>query len=77
MPRWTSFPCRLRYRLLSGLPLSDYVGEITLDPEGTGTRLSTELRFRVRIPGTHLFGPIAIHIATNAAARLAERRKEK
>jgi uncharacterized protein YndB with AHSA1/START domain len=67
-------PHRLRYRLLSGLPFSDYVGEITVDPEGTGTRLSTELRFRTRIPGTQLFGPVAIRVATRSAARLAEKR---
>ena len=45
-------PHRLRYRLLSGLPFSDYVGEITMVPEGAGTRLSTDLRFRARVPGT-------------------------
>ncbi len=67
-------PRRLRYRLLSGLPFSDYVGEITVAPEGSGARLSTHVRFRARIPGTHMFGPIAIRLATNAAARLAERR---
>ena len=30
-----------------------------------------------RIPGTQLFGPIAIRIATNAAARLAENRTKR
>jgi uncharacterized protein YndB with AHSA1/START domain len=65
-------PHRLRYRLLSGLPFRDYTGEITIEPEGTGSRLSTTLRFRTCIPGTQLFGPIAIRLATRAAARVAE-----
>lgn len=65
-------PHRLRYRLLSGLPFRDYVGEVTVEPEGTGSRLSTNLRFRTRIPGTQFFGPIAIRLVTRAAARVAE-----
>jgi uncharacterized protein YndB with AHSA1/START domain len=65
-------PKRLRYRLLSGLPFRDYVGDITVEPEGTGTRLATTLSFRTRIPGTQFFGPIAIRLATRAAAKVAE-----
>lgn len=65
-------PHRLRYRLLSGLPFRDYIGELTIEPEGTGSRLSTDLRFRARIPGTQFFGPIAIRLATRSAARVAE-----
>lgn len=67
-------PHQLRYRLLSGLPFRDYIGEITIEPEGIGSRLSTDLRFRTRIPGTQVFGPIAIRIATRGAARVAEKR---
>ena len=67
-------PHRLRYRLLSGLPFRDYIGEITIESEGPDSRLSTDIRFRTRIPGTQVFGPIAIRIATRAAAHLAERR---
>lgn len=67
-------PHRLRYRLLSGLPFRDYEGEVTVEPEGTGTRLSTDLCFRTRITGTQFFGPIAIRLATRGAARVAERR---
>ena len=66
-------PHRLRYRLLSGLPFRDYVGEVAVEPEGTGSRLSTDLHFRTRIPGTQFFGPVAIYLATRAAARLAEK----
>jgi uncharacterized protein YndB with AHSA1/START domain len=67
-------PRRLRYRLLSGLPFSNYVGEITVEPEGPGSRVCTDIRFTTHIPGTQLFGPIAIRIATHGAARLAEKR---
>ena len=67
-------PRRLRYRLLSGLPFRDYEGEITVVAEGIGSRLTTDLQLRARIPGTHVFGAIAIRVATRAAARLAEKR---
>ncbi|ORV18030.1 SRPBCC family protein [Mycobacterium celatum] len=67
-------PRRLRYMLLSGLPFRDYIGEVTVEPEGTDTRLTTELSFRTRIPGSQFFGPIAIRRGTNGAARLAEKR---
>lgn len=67
-------PRTLRYKLLSGLPFHDYTGEVTVEPEGAGTRLVTQLSFRTRIPGTQFFGPIAIRIGTNGAARLAEKR---
>jgi uncharacterized protein YndB with AHSA1/START domain len=67
-------PHRLRYRLLSGLPFQDYEGQITVEPDGEGARLSTELRFRTRIPGSQLFGPVAIRLATRGAVRLAEKR---
>ncbi|OBK70642.1 SRPBCC family protein [Mycobacterium sp. 1274761.0] len=67
-------PRRLRYRLLSGLPFRDYIGEVTIEPEGVGSRLSTDIRFCTRIPGTQIFGPVAIRIATRAAARVAETR---
>jgi uncharacterized protein YndB with AHSA1/START domain len=69
-------PHRIRHRLLSGLPFRDYVGQISIEPEGTGSRLSTDLRFRTRIPGTQLFGPVAIRLATRSAARVAEKRVE-
>ena len=68
-------PRRLRYVLLSGLPFRDYSGEVTVTAEGKGATLTTELTFRTRIPGSQAFGPIAIHLATRAAARLAERRE--
>lgn len=68
-------PHRLRYVLLSGLPFRDYSGEVSVASDGTGTRLSTEVSFRTRIPGSQVFGPIAIRLATEAAAKLAEKRQ--
>jgi uncharacterized protein YndB with AHSA1/START domain len=68
-------PRRLRYVLLSGLPFRDYTGEVTVAAEGTGVMLSTEVTFRTRIPGSQVFGPIALRVATRAAARLAEKRQ--
>ncbi len=67
-------PRQLRYKLLSGLPFRDYVGEVTVEPDGAGARLSTELSFRTRFPGSQVFGPIALRLGTNGAARLAEKR---
>lgn len=67
-------PRCLRYTLLSGLPFDDYVGEVRVEPEGAGSRLSTEIEFHTRIPGSQIFGPIAIRLATRSAARLAEGR---
>jgi uncharacterized protein YndB with AHSA1/START domain len=66
-------PHRLRYTLLSGLPFRDYTGEVTVEPDGSGSRLHTRIAFRTRIPGSQLFGPVAVRIATKKAARLAER----
>ncbi len=67
-------PRRLRYKLLSRLPFRDYVGEVTVEPDGTGSPLSIETSFRARIPGSQVFGPIAIRLGTYGAARLAEKR---
>lgn len=67
-------PTRLRYELVSGLPFRDYTGEVTVEPSGTGSRISTVISFRTRIPGSQLFGPIAVRLGTLGAARLAERR---
>jgi uncharacterized protein YndB with AHSA1/START domain len=67
-------PRRLRYRLRSGLPFDGYEGEITVEPDGPNSRLTARLRFRTRIPGTQVFGPLAIRLATRGALRLAERR---
>lgn len=45
-------PRRLRYRVMSGLPVRDYVGEVRLDRglDG-GTTLCWRARFESRVPG--------------------------
>lgn len=49
-------PHRLRYRVMSGLPVRDYVGEARLDRSlGGGTTLTWCARFESSVPG---LGPI-------------------
>lgn len=46
-------PRRLVYTLLSGMPLRDYRGEVTLDPTPDGgTRITWRSTFEPRYPGT-------------------------
>jgi uncharacterized protein YndB with AHSA1/START domain len=46
-------PRHVAYTLLSGLPLRDYRGEVTLTPTGTGgTDIRWQSRYRLKIPGT-------------------------
>ena len=45
-------PKRIEYRLVAGLPVRDYVGEVSIEPDGAGSRLTWRVRFHPRIPGT-------------------------
>jgi uncharacterized protein YndB with AHSA1/START domain len=46
-------PRRYVYKIVSGLPIRDYVAEVTLSPSvGTGTEIRWHSTFRARIPGT-------------------------
>lgn len=74
--RITTFdaPTTLRYELLSGLPFRDYTGQITVEPRGDGSRISTEISFSTTIPGSQLLVAIAIRVANARAARAACRR---
>lgn len=46
-------PRHLRYRLLSGMPVRDYVADVRLDPAPDGaTQLSWSARFVPRVPGS-------------------------
>ncbi len=46
-------PRRLRYRLLSGMPVRDYVADVRLAPAPDGgTELTWSARFAPRVPGT-------------------------
>lgn len=48
-------PRRFAYRLLSGLPLRDYLAEVTITPAGDGSRILWTSTFRGRWPGS---GPL-------------------
>lgn len=42
---------RLSYRAVSGIPLRNYTGDVTLRPAGSGTEISYTVRADNRIPG--------------------------
>jgi uncharacterized protein YndB with AHSA1/START domain len=65
---------RLAYRMLSGVPVRDYTGEIVLEPSGTGTRMDWTIRFTPRIPGVQYVTAAFIRFAAAALAREAGRR---
>ncbi|WP_370629599.1 hypothetical protein [Mycolicibacterium sp. BK634] len=67
-------PTRLEYKLLSGLPLRDYTGQITIEPSGHASLISTAISFRTIVPGTQLRVAIAIRAARAGAAWAALRR---
>lgn len=48
-------PHRFAYRLLSGLPLEDYLAQITLTPSRSGCHIAWLSTFRGRRPGSGLF----------------------
>jgi hypothetical protein len=66
-------PSRLQYKLLSGLPLRDYRGTITLaDAPGGGTDITWRSEFDAKIPLTGGFFRRALQrFIEDAAARLA------
>lgn len=45
-------PASLGYRILSGLPVRDYLATVRLTPEGDGTRIDWSGQFRPLVPGT-------------------------
>ena len=45
-------PTRLAYSILSGFPVRNYLAEVTLSPEGEGTRIVWAATFDERFPGT-------------------------
>jgi catechol 2,3-dioxygenase-like lactoylglutathione lyase family enzyme/uncharacterized protein YndB with AHSA1/START domain len=45
-------PRLMRYRVIEGSPFVCHQGEVRLEPDGTGTRITWSVRFRPRIPGT-------------------------
>jgi Polyketide cyclase / dehydrase and lipid transport len=71
-------PRRLVYELLSGLPLRDYRGTISLSPAGDGTQIEWRSEFEPKIPGTGgLFRRALAGFLADAARRLAAEAERK
>lgn len=45
-------PGHLAYRILSGFPVRNYLADVTLTPDGTGTRIEWAGRYDPKWPGT-------------------------
>jgi len=60
---------RLAYRILSGFPVRDYLAEVTLTSEGTGTRVEWVGSFEPKWPGT---GPVLDRVLPVMMQRFAD-----
>jgi uncharacterized protein YndB with AHSA1/START domain len=67
-------PRRMGYRLLSGLPVRDYTGEVLLEPTGDGTRIRWTISFSPIIPGAQFPIAAAIRSTTRSLGKEASRR---
>jgi hypothetical protein len=67
-------PRRLTYRLLSGLPVRDYTGEVALEPTGAGTRIRWTIAFTPAIPGAQIPIAAAIKATARGLAKESSRR---
>jgi uncharacterized protein YndB with AHSA1/START domain len=65
---------RLGYRLLSGLPVRNYTGEIVLEPTAVGTRVRWTISFAPSVPGAQFPVAAGIKTAARALAKEATRR---
>ncbi|HTO08561.1 MAG TPA: SRPBCC family protein [Myxococcota bacterium] len=45
-------PRRMTYRLVAGAPVRDHEGVVRFEPDGAGTRVTWNVRFRPLVPGT-------------------------
>jgi uncharacterized protein YndB with AHSA1/START domain len=61
-------PRRMVYRVLRGAPVSHHRGEILLEPEGAGSRLTWNIRF-VAAPGVARALDWVIHVAIGRGLR--------
>jgi hypothetical protein len=66
-------PSRLTYRLLSGIPVHDYVGETILTGGDTATDILWTVTMTPRWPGTTLAVRWVVRALANGLAREAER----
>lgn len=62
-------PGRFAYKLLSGIPVRDHVGTVTLTPEGDGTRMCYEVTTFPKIP---LIGHAAVAIVKVAVGQIVD-----
>lgn len=58
-------PRLFRYRVVSGLPVRDHVGTVTLSPEGAGTRMSYAIQ---TTPKLGPFSPLFVMVMKRAIA---------
>jgi uncharacterized protein YndB with AHSA1/START domain len=66
-------PTRLTYRMLSGIPVRDYVGETILTGGDTATDILWTVTMTPRWPGTTLAVRRVVRALANGLARQAER----
>jgi hypothetical protein len=62
-------PGHLAYRILSGFPVRDYLADVTLTPDGTGTRIEWSGTYDPKWPGT---GRILGKVLTAMMQRFAD-----
>ncbi len=63
-------PERMVYRMVAGLPVRDYTGEVRFDEEDGATRVRWKVRFRPRVPGT---GPLLRRILRRTLGDVLDR----
>jgi uncharacterized protein YndB with AHSA1/START domain len=61
-------PAKFVYRLLSGAPLSDHVGTVTLEPEGAGTLMIYTVDTTPTLP---VGGGLAVAVVKRSVGQLA------
>jgi uncharacterized protein YndB with AHSA1/START domain len=66
-------PSRLAYRLLSGLPVRDYVGKTTLTADDKQTDITWTIELTSPIPGIGFVVRLAIQAAATKLAAASER----
>jgi hypothetical protein len=62
-------PHHLAYRILSGFPVRDYLADVTLTPEGSGTRIEWSGSFDPKWPGS---GPVLDAVLPRMMQRFAD-----
>src|SRR6476469_2209847 len=63
----------LAYRLLSGAPVRDYVGEVNISPSGSGARIAWSVQFRPLLPGARFVVALLIRQTARSLAKRSQR----